>query len=74
MEIGEILDLEEIEDAFRQSKVCPRCDSTDGFWLGLKHGHAYVQCKNCGGKFELFKIFKIPEEDRSPRWLKIFRN
>ncbi len=73
MEIGENLNLKEIENAFSQLKICPRCDSAEGFWLGLKGGHTHVQCKECGAKFELFEIHKIHEKNDSSQWLKFFR-
>ncbi len=74
MEIGENLNLEEIEEAFSQFKTCPKCDSTIGFWLGLRDDHAYVQCKGCGAKFELFEIHKVSEENRNSHWLKLSGN
>jgi len=73
VEIGERLKLQEIEKAFNRFKVCPRCNSPTGFWLGLKLDSAYVQCKNCGARFELFEVYKIDERGKSLERLKFFR-
>ena len=74
MEIGEKLNLKEIETAFSQFKICPKCNSTEGFWLGLEGAHAFVQCKGCGAKFELFEIYKMREKNKNSQWLKFLRN
>ncbi|MEM3823531.1 MAG: hypothetical protein QXH87_01210 [Candidatus Bathyarchaeia archaeon] len=73
MEIGESLNLREIENTLNRLKECPKCDSKEGFWLGIKRDHAYVQCKSCGAYFELFKLFTIEKERESPKLLKFFR-
>lgn len=73
MEIGERLNLKEIETTFSRSKVRPKCNSAEGFWLGLKRNHAYVQCKGCGAKFELFEVYEIGEKDKAPERFKFFR-
>jgi len=72
-EIGENLKLEEIETASSRFKICPKCHSTQGFWLGLMSDHAYVQCKDCGAKLELFEVYTMGEKGRSPQRLKFFR-
>jgi len=69
----EHLDLQEIEAAFNRFKTCPKCNSREGFWLGLKFSHAYVQCKSCGARFELFEVYKIGEKNKAPEHLKFFR-
>jgi len=73
MEIGERLKLQEIEDAFSRFKICPKCNSREGFWLGLKNGRAHAQCKGCGTKFELFEIFPIDKKTEATRRLRFFR-
>jgi transcription elongation factor Elf1 len=74
MEIGERLNLQEIETASSRFKVCPKCNSREGFWLGLKRDHVYVQCKGCGARFELFEVYKIGEKGKAaPERLKLFR-
>jgi len=73
MEIGERLNLQEIETAFSHFKICPKCNSGEGFWLGLKREHAYVQCKSCGAKFELFEVYKIGEKGKTPERLSFIR-
>jgi transcription elongation factor Elf1 len=73
VEIGELLNLQEIETASNNFKICPKCNSAEGFWLGLKRDHAYVQCKSCGAKFELFEVYKIGEKSRTPERLRFIR-
>jgi len=73
LEIGERLKLQEIEKAFNHFKICPKCNSATGFWLGLKSDSAYVQCKDCGAKFELFEVYKIGERGSPLERLKFFR-
>lgn len=63
LEIGERLNLQQIETVFRRFKMCPKCKSTIGVWLGSKRDRAYVQCKNCGEKFELFEVFAFGEKN-----------
>ncbi|MEM3442972.1 MAG: hypothetical protein QXM86_03850 [Candidatus Bathyarchaeia archaeon] len=58
MEIGE-LRLREIEDFAAQFKICPKCDSLQGFWVGTKSDKAYVQCKVCGTSFEIFEVHAV---------------
>lgn len=73
MEIGEALRLEEIITVASKFTVCPKCNSREGFWLGVKRNHAYVQCKGCGASFELFEVFAIGEKSEAPKHLKFFR-
>jgi transcription elongation factor Elf1 len=73
MEIGERLKLQEIEDAFSRFKICPKCNSTQGFWLGLKRDNGYAQCKECGAKFELYEVYVLGEKGKAPERLKFFR-
>lgn len=73
MEIGESLKFQEIEEAFSRFKICPKCNSREGFWLGMKRDHVYVQCKSCGGNFELFEVFAFNEKHELPKRLKFFR-
>lgn len=73
LEIGGRLNLREIEEAFSRFKVCPKCSSTEGFWLGLKGGYAYVRCKGCGAKFELFEVARIGEKGKAPKRLRFLR-
>ena len=73
LEIGEPLNLKEIEEAFSRFKVCPKCGSKEGFWLGLKGSHVHVQCKSCGAKFELHEVYAISEKGKASERLKFFR-
>lgn len=68
LEIEEGLRLQEIEKAFYNFQVCPKCNSKTGFWLGLKGDHAHAQCKNCGASFELFEVYAIGENEKSKRF------
>ncbi|MBS7608465.1 MAG: hypothetical protein QXL77_03165 [Candidatus Bathyarchaeia archaeon] len=65
--------LEEVLAVSSQMKSCPKCSSSEGFWLGFKRDHAYVQCKSCGSSFELYQIYKINEKEGKPQSRKIFR-
>ncbi len=67
------LRLQEIESAFNRLKICPKCNSKEGFWLGLKYDKPYVHCKGCGAIYELYEVYTISEETRTPRKLTIFR-
>jgi transcription elongation factor Elf1 len=73
MEIGERLKLQEMENALGRFKTCPKCNSAQGFWLGLKRDHAYVQCKGCGASFELFEFYAITKKGEAPKLLKFLR-
>jgi transcription elongation factor Elf1 len=67
------LKLQELETALGSFKICPKCNSREGFWLGIKGDHIYAQCRCCGAKFELFEVYKMGEESKKPRLLKFFR-
>lgn len=70
MEIGELLQLREVETAFSQLGTCPKCKSVEGFWLGLRQDHVYAQCKYCGSKFELREIHNLDRPMKSSQSLK----
>jgi len=67
------LKLQEIETALSNFKICPKCNSREGFWLEIKGGNVHVQCKCCGARFELSEVYKIDEAGGKPRLLKFFR-
>jgi len=71
MEIGELLQLREIETAFGQLRICPKCKSVEGFWFGLRQDHVYVQCKSCGSKFEFREIHNLDRSMKPFQSLKI---
>jgi len=71
--VGKNLKIGEIETAFSCLNVCPRCCSREGFWLGLKRDKAYVQCKGCGTKFELFEIYAMSKKGEASKKFKFFR-
>ncbi|MBS7647151.1 MAG: hypothetical protein QXD34_00090 [Candidatus Bathyarchaeia archaeon] len=51
--------LEEVLASSAQITYCPKCGSREGFWLGFKREHVYVQCKGCGTCFELRQTYPI---------------
>jgi translation initiation factor 2 beta subunit (eIF-2beta)/eIF-5 len=67
------LKLGEIEIVLKHFKVCPRCKSIEGFWLGSKLEYIYFQCKGCGAKFELQEVYDIGERDKMPERLLFFK-
>jgi translation initiation factor 2 beta subunit (eIF-2beta)/eIF-5 len=69
----EDLKFQEIETVSSRFKICPKCNSGEGYWLGMKGDHAYVQCKCCGAKFELYEVHRFHEGSEKPKWLRIFR-
>jgi transcription elongation factor Elf1 len=73
METGGYLSLHEIETAFQRFKICPKCNSTVGFWLGLKREHTYVQCKSCGARFDFCEVYVMDGNGKTPARLKFLR-
>ncbi|MEM3641039.1 MAG: hypothetical protein QXH37_03860 [Candidatus Bathyarchaeia archaeon] len=65
--------LQEIEEAFTRFRICPKCNSKQGFWLGAKRDLVYVQCKGCGARYELHEVYRISEEGKAPQRLRFFR-
>jgi translation initiation factor 2 beta subunit (eIF-2beta)/eIF-5 len=59
---GSSLGLEEIEAFYRSLTKCPRCNSTEGFWLAANRERSYVQCKHCGTILEIYEVF--PESEK----------
>jgi transcription elongation factor Elf1 len=53
------LSLDEVEALRRSLKVCPKCGSSEGFWLTAKRDAGYVQCKHCGAVIELCEVHSI---------------
>ncbi|MEM2911360.1 MAG: hypothetical protein QW146_02515 [Candidatus Bathyarchaeia archaeon] len=53
--------LEEIEALLSRFSACPKCNSREGVWLGMKKNQAYIQCKSCGASFELFEVLPLME-------------
>jgi transcription elongation factor Elf1 len=70
---GEALRLEEIEALSSRFSVCPKCNSSEGVWLGMKRDQAYVQCKSCGASFELFEVLPLAESRKPPLKLRLLR-
>jgi hypothetical protein len=65
--------FQEIETALKHLETCPKCDSGDGFWLGSKGDHIYVQCKCCGACLELFEVYALGKEREKARRLRFFK-
>lgn len=55
------MNLDEVEDFHRSLKACPKCGSSEGFWLTPKRNTGYVQCKHCGALLEPVEAFSIRE-------------
>jgi transcription elongation factor Elf1 len=72
MEIGE-LRLQEIENALNRFKTCPKCNSFQGFWVGVKSDKAYMQCKGCGAKFEISEVYIMGEKSEAKRRFEFLR-
>lgn len=47
------MDIDEIEDFRGSLKSCPKCGSTEGFWLVAKRDGTYFQCKHCAAILEI---------------------
>jgi uncharacterized protein with PIN domain len=73
MEIGEHVNLQEIENVSERFKTCPKCNTNVGFWVGLRREHPYVQCKGCGAGFELLEAYSLNEQVRNPERLRFLR-
>jgi len=73
VEIGE-LRLQEIENALNRFKTCPKCNSFQGFWVGVKSDKAYVQCKGCGAKFEISEIYMESGKNEMRKKFRIFKS
>jgi translation initiation factor 2 beta subunit (eIF-2beta)/eIF-5 len=69
------LSLEEIEAFHKSLKVCPKCGSSEGFWLTAKRDTSYVQCKHCGAIIELCEVFSEErvKKKRAPSGHEILR-
>jgi transcription elongation factor Elf1 len=67
------LRLQEIEAVSGTFKICPKCNSREGFWLGMKGDDIHVQCKCCGARFELHEVYEIGGESGKPRLLRFFK-
>jgi hypothetical protein len=74
MEIGEYLRFQEIEIALKHLGICPKCNSYEGFWVGSRGDHIYVQCKCCGASLELFEVYTVGEKQEKAKRLKFFRH
>lgn len=73
---GKGLNLEEVLNTWAKMTLCPKCGSKEGFWLGVKRSHAYVQCKSCGANFELYQVYSLDgksEREKSLHASKFFR-
>jgi transcription elongation factor Elf1 len=73
METRKRLKLQEIENASMHFKTCPKCNSVEGFWLGMKRDRAYVQCKECGAGFDLFEVYSVGEKNKPSERFRLFK-
>jgi hypothetical protein len=60
--VGRGLALEEIEAFCWGLKECPKCGSSEGFWLVAKLNRSYVQCKHCGDILEFCEFFPVAKK------------
>jgi DNA-directed RNA polymerase subunit RPC12/RpoP len=67
------LSLRDVETALSSLDVCPKCFSTIGFWLEVRHDRVYVQCKACGSKLVHVELYETKEKNRAPRLPALFR-
>jgi translation initiation factor 2 beta subunit (eIF-2beta)/eIF-5 len=65
--LGENLSLEEIEDFCKSLKSCPKCGSSEGFWLAANLEKSYIQCKHCGAILEICEIFSQSEGSKDSK-------
>lgn len=72
-ERAKVLRFEEIEGALSRFDKCPKCSSAEGFWVGLRRGRFYLQCKGCGASFEFFEVYKAEKVDKGERGFRFFR-
>ncbi|MBS7621172.1 hypothetical protein KEJ32_03550 [Candidatus Bathyarchaeota archaeon] len=52
-----MVSFKDFELLFASLKECPKCRQKDGFWLVIKPGHRYLQCKHCGSMIEFCEVF-----------------
>jgi len=64
---------EEIETVLKHFKVCPRCKSIEGFWLGSKLEYIYFQCKDAGQNSSFKKSITSVRETKKPERLLFFK-
>jgi len=55
---------QELESFRKLPKRCPKCWSSEGFWLGVKSREVYFQCKHCGTIIEAAEIVPLEEEKK----------
>jgi len=55
---------QEIQTFRKLLKKCPKCGSSEGFWLGVKLREAYLQCKHCGTIIEAAEMVPLEEEKK----------
>ena len=63
------MSLKEIEDFRWGLKICPKCNSTEGFWLIVKRDKNYVQCKHCSSVLEYCETLPLTREGKSSKEL-----
>jgi len=61
------LSLDEIDAFARSLKNCPKCGSTEGFWIAANREKSYVQCKYCGAILEVYEVFPGSEKGKGSK-------
>jgi hypothetical protein len=66
-ESGQNLSLEEIEAFASSLKVCPKCHSSEGFWVAANREKSYAQCKHCAAILEFCEVLSYREKGQTSR-------
>ena len=61
------MSLEDIEDFYRSLSKCPKCNSSEGFWLAANRERSYVQCKHCGTILDIYEVFPGLEKSKGTK-------
>lgn len=56
--------MEEIEAFAKTLKTCPKCGSSEGFWLAANLGKSYAQCKHCGAILEFCEVLSSRDKGK----------
>jgi len=60
-------------EAFRRLlRKCPKCGSSEGFWMATRLRQTYFQCKHCGTIIEATEIIELPEREAKEGKIKKF--
>lgn len=60
------MSLEEIEAFANSLRTCPKCGSSEGFWLAANREKSYAQCKHCGAILEFCEVLSYSDTPKPP--------